>query len=71
MLAAFLASSEARRIILAVGSIRGWRDALLGTAAALAVLLSLVDVLVTALTRVPLDIIQVIGPVGPRAFRAK
>ncbi|MCB8881658.1 TMEM165/GDT1 family protein [Acidisoma cellulosilytica] len=62
MLAAFLASTvefvEALTVILAVGSMRGWRDALAGTAAALCVLLLLVGVLGTTLTRMPLDIIQ-------------
>ena len=63
MLAAFLASTvefvEALTIILAVGSVRGWRDALAGTAVALAVLLLLVGVLGTTLARVPLTIMQV------------
>ncbi|MCB8876060.1 COG4280 domain-containing protein [Acidisoma silvae] len=63
ILAAFLASTvefvEALTVILAVGSVRGWRDALAGTAAALLVLLLLVCVLGSALTRVPLNVIQV------------
>ena len=62
ILAAFLASSvefvEALTVILAVGSVRGWRDALAGTAAALVLLLLIVAVLGSALTRVPLDAIQ-------------
>lgn len=61
-LAAFLASLvefvEALTVILAVGSVRGWRHALLGTAAALSVLVLLVAVLGTALTRIPLQTIQ-------------
>ncbi len=62
VLAAFLASLvefvEALTVILAVGSTRGWRAAIAGSGVALAVLLALVAVLGTALTRVPLDIIQ-------------
>jgi Ca2+/H+ antiporter, TMEM165/GDT1 family len=62
MLAAFLASLvefvEALTIVLAVGTVRGWRDALAGTAAALLTLLAIVAVLGTALARVPLDAIQ-------------
>jgi Ca2+/H+ antiporter, TMEM165/GDT1 family len=62
VLAAFLASLvefvEALTIILAVGTVRGWRDALLGTAVALLTLLAIVATLGTALTRVPLDAIQ-------------
>ncbi len=64
VVASFLASSvefvEALTVILAVGSVRGWRDALAGTAAALAVLLLLVAGLGSALTRVPLDAIQLV-----------
>ena len=60
--AAFLASTvecvEALTVILAVGSVRGWRDALLGAAAALGVLLLIILSLGTALTRIPLDAIQ-------------
>ena len=62
VLAAFLASLvefvEALTVVLAVGSVRGWRDALAGTASALLVLLALVAVLGTALTRIPLGAIQ-------------
>jgi uncharacterized membrane protein len=58
VLAAFLASLvefvEALTVILAVGSVRGWRGALSGAAVALAVLLALVAVLGTALSRIPL-----------------
>ncbi len=64
VLAAFLASTvefvEALTVVLAVGSVRGWRDTLLGAAAALAVLLLLVAVLGTALTRIPLGLIQMV-----------
>lgn len=62
ILAAFLASFvefvEALTVILAVGSVRGWRGAVCGSAVAAAVLLVIVAVLGTALTRVPLDIVQ-------------
>lgn len=64
VLAAFLASLvefvEALTVILAVGSVRGWRGALSGAVVALAVLLAIVVVLGTALTRIPLDLIQLI-----------
>ncbi len=62
-IAAFLASMvefvEALTVVLAVGSTRGWRDALGGTAAALGALLLILATLGTALTRVPLDAIQI------------
>jgi uncharacterized membrane protein len=64
ILAAFLASLvefvEALTVVLAVGSVRGWRGALSGTGVALLVLLVLIAVLGTALTRVPLDVIQLV-----------
>ncbi|MEO6842137.1 MAG: hypothetical protein ABI192_15400 [Bradyrhizobium sp.] len=57
-LAGFLASSvecvEALTIILAVGSTRGWRAALGGTAAALVVLVAIVALFGAALERIPL-----------------
>lgn len=62
VLAAFMASMvefvEALTIVLAVGTVRGWRSALLGTAAALAVLLALVAILGPALMRIPLQTVQ-------------
>ena len=61
-LAGFLASLvefvEALTVILAVGSVRGWRDTLSGAGCALAVLLALILGLGSALTRIPLDTIQ-------------
>ncbi|GAC1346840.1 MAG: hypothetical protein NVSMB18_30150 [Acetobacteraceae bacterium] len=64
ILAAFLASIvecvEALTVVLAIGSVRGWRDALLGTAAALAVLLLMVALLGPALTAIPLEAIQLV-----------
>ncbi len=60
--ASFLASMvecvEALTVILAVGSIRGWRSALIGTASAVAVLLLIVAALGRALTGIPLPILQ-------------
>ena len=64
ILAAFLASLvefiEALTIVLAVGAVRGWRGALGGAGLALLVLLLLVAVLGPALTRIPLDLIQLV-----------
>ena len=62
LLTAFLASLvefvEALTVVLAVGSVRGWRDALWGSTTAVAVLLALVVLLGGALTRMPLDLLQ-------------
>jgi uncharacterized membrane protein len=64
VIASFLASLvecvEALTVILAVGSVRGWRSALVGAATAVAVLLVIVTALGTALTRIPLPIIQLV-----------
>jgi uncharacterized membrane protein len=65
-LASFLASLvefvEALTIVLAVGSVRGWRPALIGTAAGVVFLAILVAALGPALGRVPLTALQfVIG----------
>jgi uncharacterized membrane protein len=64
MLAAFLASLvefvEALTVVLAVGTVRGWRPALTGTGLAFAVLLALVSVLGPALTHIPLDLVQLV-----------
>jgi uncharacterized membrane protein len=63
VIAAFLASLvefvEALTVVLAVGTVRGWRPALIGTVAGLGVLLLLVAVLGPALTRIPLDVVQI------------
>jgi uncharacterized membrane protein len=60
--ASFLASLvecvEALTVVLAVGSVRGWRSALAGCATALAVLAAIVAVLGRTLLRVPLHLIQ-------------
>jgi len=64
LVAAFLASLvefvEALTVVLAVGVVRGWRPALLGTGFGLAVLFLLVIVLGPALARIPLDIVQLV-----------
>lgn len=64
ILAAFLASAvevvEAFTIVLVVATLRGWRPALLGTAAALSVLAGLVAVLGPMLGRVPLHALQLV-----------
>jgi len=62
LLASFLASTvefvEALTVILAVGVVRGWRGALTGAGAAVAVLALLVAVLGPALTTIPLNVLQ-------------
>ncbi len=62
VLAAFLASLvefvEALTVVLAVGAVRGWRGALGGTGLALLVLLAIIAALGPALTRIPLDLVQ-------------
>jgi uncharacterized membrane protein len=64
VIAAFLASLvefvEALTVVLAVGTVRGWRPALIGTFLGLGVLLLLVAVLGPALTRIPLDVVQIV-----------
>lgn len=64
ILAAFFASAvefiEALTVILAVGSVRGWRGALGGSFVALVLLAAMVAALGPALTRVPLDVLQVV-----------
>ena len=61
--AAFLASIvefvEALTVVLAVGSVRGWRGALTGAGAALAVLLVLVAIFGPALTLIPISLVQI------------
>jgi uncharacterized membrane protein len=63
-LAAFLAclveAGEALTVILAVGTMRGWRDALLGGGSAVVVLGGLVAALGPALTAVPLGALQIV-----------
>lgn len=61
-LAAAVEAVEALTVILAVGSVRGWRGALSGCAAAITILLVLVAGLGRSLTRVPLAMLQ--GVVG-------
>jgi uncharacterized membrane protein len=63
LLTSFFASSvecvEALTIVLAVGIVRGWRPALLGTGAALAVMAALVAALGPSLSLMPLAGLQV------------
>lgn len=62
IVASFLASLvecvEALTVVLAVGSVRGWRSALIGAGTAVAVLLVIIAILGRALTLVPLAIVQ-------------
>jgi len=62
LVAAFLASLvecvEALTVVLAVGSVRGWRSALAGCAAALSLLGAVVALLGPALVRIPLHLVQ-------------
>lgn len=62
VVAAFLASFvefvEALTVILAVGTVRGWRDALGGALVAGAILIALIVALGKALTGIPLQYIQ-------------
>ncbi len=62
VLAAFFASLvecvEALTIVLAIGAVRGWRSALGGSAAALLLLLAIVAAVGPALSRIPIDIMQ-------------
>ena len=64
ILASFMASMvefvEALTIVLAVGIVRGWRSALLGAAAALALLVMMVLVLGPSLARIPLHWVQLV-----------
>lgn len=64
LLAAFFASLvecvEALTVILAVGSVRGWRSALGGSGIALVFLLAIVATLGSALTHIPVDVVQIV-----------
>lgn len=61
-IAAFLASLvefvEALTVVLAVGAVRGWSGALIGSGAAVGLLLAIVIAVGPALTRIPLDVVQ-------------
>lgn len=63
VLAGFLASSvecvEALTIILAIGSVRGWREALSGAVAALVVLIAIVGLFGEVLEQIPLAMLQI------------
>src|SRR5215470_1928555 len=62
LIAAFLASLvefvEALTVVLAVGTVRGWRPALFGTGLALVTLALMALALGPTLTRIPLDDVQ-------------
>jgi Ca2+/H+ antiporter, TMEM165/GDT1 family len=62
VVAAFLASLvefvEALTVVLAVGVVRGWRGALMGSGAATLGLLCMIAILGPALTRIPLGVAQ-------------
>ncbi len=64
IMAAFLASSvevvEAFTIVLAVGTTRGWKPAIIGTLAALAVLALIIIILGPVLNRVPIRSLQLV-----------
>jgi uncharacterized membrane protein len=64
LLASFLASLvecvEALTVVLAVGAVRGWRSALVGSGTALLTLLLIVALLGPALTRIPLRDVQLV-----------
>ena len=63
-LASFAASLvefvEALTIILAVGTVRGWRSSLLGAGSALTVLVTLVALFGNAITGIPLPVVQLV-----------
>ena len=63
VLAAFCASFvecvEALTIVLAIGSVRGWRSALGGSGIALILLLAIVAAVGPALARIPIGIVQI------------
>src|SRR5438067_7571210 len=64
ILAAFLASLvefvEALTIVLAVGTVRGWRPALIGTFAGAGLLVALVLLFGPALQRIPITTLQLV-----------
>jgi len=64
IVSAFLASSveavEALTVVLAVGVVRGWRSALLGTLAAVGLLVALVAIFGRALGQIPVSVLQLV-----------
>ena len=64
VLASFLASLvefvEALTVVLAVGSVRGWKSAVTGALAAVAIMLLLIAILGRTLTRLPLHALQLV-----------
>jgi uncharacterized membrane protein len=59
-LACAVEAVEAVTIVLAAGLTRGWRSAVAGTGAALAILIAIVAVLGPALTALPIDVLRLI-----------
>lgn len=59
-LASFVEVVEAFTIVLVVATLRGWRPAILGTGAALAVLGALIAILGPLLDRVPIHLLQLV-----------
>src|SRR5215468_4093592 len=51
---------ETLTIVLAVGTVRGWRPALLGTGAGMAVLTALIAVAGPAIGLIPLSLVQIV-----------
>ena len=64
IVSAFLASSveavEALTVVLAVGVVRGWRSALLGTLVALCLLAVLVVIFGRAFGQIPISVLQLV-----------
>ena len=62
--AAFIGSSveaiEALTIVLAVGTVRGWRSALMGAAVGLALLAAIVLIFGPAIALVPIDVLRIV-----------
>jgi uncharacterized membrane protein len=58
--ASFVEFVEALTVVLAVGAVRGWRWALIGTATALSVLVLLVGIFGQSLARIPLPTVQLV-----------
>jgi len=65
VVASFMASLveavEALTIVLAIGGVRGWRSALLGTALAFLVLLALVVIVGAGVPYIPADLVQLVA----------
>jgi uncharacterized membrane protein len=68
-LACLVECVEALTVVLAVGSVRSWSEALSGSVAAVAVLLALVAALENTLTRIPLHTLQLVVGCAASALR--